>query len=86
MKRQLRHIVLLNLVMNKFNENTRRIARRGNMRQLYHVLTVQMYLVISEVPFLCGKQTLETWNIKIDGQEKILEIHLKLGNTILKKL
>ena len=34
------------------------------------VLTVQTYLVDAEVPFLCGKQTLETWNFKIDGQEK----------------
>ena len=38
------------------------------------VLIVQTYLVDAEVPFLCGKQTLETWNFKIDGQEKISEI------------
>ena len=25
------------------------------------VLTIQTYLVDAEVPFLCGKQTLETW-------------------------
>ena len=25
------------------------------------VLTVQTYLVDPEVPFLCGKQTLESW-------------------------
>ena len=38
------------------------------------VLIVQTYLVDAEVPFLCGKQTLESWNFKIDGPEKILEI------------
>ena len=37
------------------------------------VLIVQTYLVDAEVPFLCGKQTLETWNFKIEGQEKILD-------------
>ena len=26
------------------------------------VLVVQTYLVDAEVPFLCGKRTLETWN------------------------
>ena len=41
------------------------------------VLIVKTYLVDAEVPFLCGKQTLESWNFKIDGQEKILEIHIK---------
>ena len=41
------------------------------------VLTVQTYLVDAEVTFLCGKQTLESWNFKIDGQEKILEIHIR---------
>ena len=30
------------------------------------VLIVQTYLVDAEVPFLCGKQTLEFWNLKID--------------------
>ena len=49
------------------------------------VLIVQTYLVDSEVPFLCGKQTLETWNFKIDGQEKILEIQMKLGQDNDKK-
>ena len=38
------------------------------------VLVVQTYLVDAEVPFLCGKQTLEAWNFKIDGTNKILEI------------
>ena len=41
------------------------------------VLTVQTYLVDAEVPFLCGKQTLETWNFKIDGQEKNLRNSLE---------
>ena len=41
------------------------------------VLIVQTYLVDAEVPFLCGKQTLESWNFKINGPEKILEIQMK---------
>ena len=31
------------------------------------VLVVQTYLVNAEVPFLCSKHTLESWNFKIDG-------------------
>ena len=50
------------------------------------VLIVQTYLVDAEVPFLCGKQTLKTWNFKIDGQEKILEIQLKSGQDNGRKL
>ena len=41
------------------------------------VLIVQTYLVDAEVPFLCGKRTLEMWNFKIDGRKKILEIESK---------
>ena len=41
------------------------------------VLTIQTYLVDAEIPFLCGKQTLEGWNFKIDGRDKILEIESK---------
>ena len=41
------------------------------------VLKVQTYLVDAEVPFLCGKQTLDSWNFKIYGQEKTLEIQMK---------
>ena len=47
---------------------------------------MQTYLVDADVPFLCGKQTLETWNFKIDGQEKILEIQLKSGQDNGRKL
>ena len=50
------------------------------------VLIVQTYLVDAEVPFLCGKQTLKTWNFKIDGEEKILEIQLKSGHDCGRKL
>ena len=39
------------------------------------VLKVQTYLVDAEVPFLCGKQTLESWNFNIYGPDKTLEIH-----------
>ena len=41
------------------------------------VLVVQTYLVDVEVPFLCGKRTLEMWNFKIDGRSKISEIQSK---------
>ena len=41
------------------------------------VLSVQTYLVDAEVPFLCGKQTLESWNFNIYDPEKMLEIHMK---------
>ena len=40
----------------------------------------------AKVPFLCGNQTLESWNFKIDGQEKILEIQMKTGEDMGKKL
>ena len=38
------------------------------------VLTVPTYLVDAEVPFLCGKKTLEYWNFQISGRNKTLEI------------
>ena len=38
------------------------------------VLVVQTYLVDTEVPFFCGKRTLEAFNFKIDGRMKILKI------------
>ena len=38
------------------------------------VLTVPTYLVDAEVPFLCGKETLEDWNFQISGREKKLEM------------
>ena len=37
-------------------------------------MTIQTYLVDTEVPFICGKRTLEGWNFKIDSQDKVLEI------------
>ena len=49
------------------------------------VLRVQTYLVDAEVPFLCGKQTLESWNFNIYGPEKMLEIHMKNGEEHGKK-
>merc|ERR1712082_356966 len=39
------------------------------------VLKVQTYLEDAEVPFLCGKQTLESWNFNIYGPDKTLKIH-----------
>ena len=41
------------------------------------VFTFQTYLVDAKVPFLCRKCTLESWNFKIDGRDKILEIESK---------
>ena len=41
------------------------------------VLTIQTYLVDAEIPFLCGKRTLEDWSFQIDGRDKILEITSK---------
>ena len=38
------------------------------------VLTVPTYLVDAEVPFLCGKRTLEDWNFQISSTDKTLEI------------
>ena len=38
------------------------------------VLTSQTCLVDAEVPFLCGKRTLEGWNFRIDRRDKILDI------------
>ena len=38
---------------------------------------VQTYIVDAEVPFLCGKQTLESWNFNIYGPQNMLEIHMK---------
>ena len=36
------------------------------------VLNVPTYFVDAEVPFLCGKRTLEDWNIQISSRDKIL--------------
>ena len=41
-------------------------------------------MVDAEIPFLCGKQTLENWNFKIDGKEKILEIQSKIDGSMMK--
>ena len=38
------------------------------------VLNVPTYLVDAEVPFLCGKKTLEDWNFQLNGQNKTLEV------------
>ena len=34
-------------------------------------------MVNAEVPFLCGRQTLESWIFYIYGPQKMLEIHIK---------
>ena len=43
------------------------------------LLKVQTYIVDAEVPFLCGNQTLESWNFNIYGPQKMLEIHIRSG-------
>ena len=48
-------------------------------------MIIQTYLIDAEVPFLCGKQTLESWKFKIDGVEKILEIEVKTDQKNSKK-
>ena len=40
-------------------------------------MIIQTYIVDAKFPFLCGKQTLESWSFKIDGIENILEIMIK---------
>ena len=37
-------------------------------------MIVLTYLVDAEVPFLCGKKTLEDWNFQLNGQNKTLEV------------
>ena len=37
------------------------------------VLKVFAYLVEADVPFLCGKRTLENWNSKLDTKNRVLE-------------
>ena len=49
-------------------------------------MVVQTNLVNAEVPFLCGKQTLESWNFKNNGREKVLEIETKLDQDCSQKL
>ena len=48
------------------------------------VLTIQTYLVDTEIPFLCGKRTLEDWRFQIDGRDKILEITSKTDGSRMK--
>ena len=41
-----------------------------------NVLRVFTYLVEADVPFLCGKRTIENWNSKIDTKNKVLETEM----------
>ena len=50
------------------------------------VLVIQTQLLVAEAPFLCRKQTLESWNFKIDGREKVLEIQMKSDQDCSRKL
>ena len=46
-----------------------------------YIFVIQTYLGDEEVPFLCEKQTLESWNFKIDSTDKILEIESKVDGS-----
>ena len=48
------------------------------------VLIIQTYLVDAEVPFWRGKRTLESWDLNIDGREKVLEIASKIDSSRIK--
>ena len=48
------------------------------------VLIIHTYLVDTKVPVLCGKQTLENWNFRIDNRDKILEIESKVDGSRMK--
>ena len=39
------------------------------------VLTIHTYLVDAEVPFLCGRQTLQKWNFTINGRRMFLNLN-----------
>ena len=48
------------------------------------MLIIQTYLVDAEVPFWCGKRTLESWDFNIDGRGKVLEIGSKIDGLRIK--
>ena len=50
------------------------IVQRNDGRD--NVLKVQAYLVDADIPFLCGKRTMELWQSKIDTKRKILETEI----------
>ena len=51
------------------------IVRRMDGKE--DVLKVFTYIVVVDVPFLCGKRTMvERWNTKIDTKNKVLEIEI----------
>ena len=45
------------------------------------ILVIHTYLVDSELPFLCGRETLEKWNFTINGKDKVDDIESKLDGT-----
>ena len=48
------------------------------------VLIIQTYLVDAEIPFLCGKRTLEGWNFQMDERNKVLEITSRTDGSRMK--
>lgn len=49
------------------------------MQRLYcmeDILTLQIYLIDTDVSFLCGKGTMEVWDSKLDTRRKIIETNI----------
>ena len=40
-------------------------------------MTVQTYVVEADVPFLCGKSTLEQWDLRLNTRNGILETNIE---------
>ena len=56
------------------------VTRKDGKEDVLHVPT---YLVDAEIPFLCGKKTLEDWNFQINGRDKILDVSSLTDDTRL---
>ena len=41
------------------------------------LFTTFVYLVEADVPFLCGKRTLESWDAKLDTKNRIMETKIE---------
>ena len=50
------------------------IIQRNDRRD--EVLKIQAYLIDADIPFLCGKRTLELWQSNINTKRRILETEI----------
>ena len=50
------------------------IVQRSDGRDNY--LRIQAYQVDADIPFLCGKRTLELLQLKVDTKKRILEMEI----------